>query len=198
MRGKYGILLTIRPDSKVRKLATLLIALLLTGCVTVQPDIFVVTSELQQKRQIETRRYEGINEVDLITACANVLQDLGFNLENSETKLGVITASKERDAMHGGEIAGAIVVGILTTLVGAPVIMPTNRDQTIRVALVVRPVIDSNGKAMADNHFVRVTFQRVVRRTDNTVFGETLNDPQLYQDFFEKVSKSVFLEAQKI
>ncbi len=198
MRGKYGILLTIQPDSKVRKLATVLIALLLAGCVTVQPDIFVVTSELQQKRQIETRRYEGINEVDLITACANVLQDLGFNLENSETRLGVITASKERDATHGGEIAGVIVVGILTTLVGAPVIMPTNRDQTIRVALVVRPVIDSNGNAMADNHFVRVTFQRLVRRTDNTVFGETLNDPKLYQDFFEKVSKSVFLEAQKI
>ena len=198
MREKYGILPTIRPDSKVRNLATLLIALLLAGCVTTPPDIFVVTSELQQKRQIETRRYEGINEADLITACANVLQDLGFNLENSETKLGVITASKERDATHGGEIAGAIVVGILTTLVGAPIIIPTGRDQTIRVALVVRPVIDSNGKAMANNHFVRVTFQRLVRRTDNTVFGETLNDPKLYQDFFEKVSKSVFLEAQKI
>lgn len=198
MRGKYGILPTIQPDSKVRKLSSLLIALLLAGCVTTPPGIFVVTSELQQKRQIETRRYEGINAADLITACANVLQDLGFNLENSETKLGVITASKERDATHGGEIAGAIVVGILTTLVGAPIIIPTGKDQTIRVALVVRPVIDSNGMAMVNNHFVRVTFQRLVRRTDNTVFGETLNDPQLYQDFFEKVSKSVFLEAQKI
>jgi len=166
--------------------------------VTVPPDIFVVTSELQQKRQIETRRYEGINEVDLITASANVLQDLGFNLENSETKLGVLTASKQRDASDAGEIAGAVVVGILTALAGAPVIMPTSKDQTIRVALVVRPVIDSTGKAMANNHFVRVTFQRLVRRSDNSVFGETLSDPKLYQDFFEKVSKSVFLEAQKI
>mgnify|MGYP007051384802 FL=1 len=198
MRGKYGIFPIIQPDSKVRELSTLLIALLLAGCVTTPPDIFVVTSELQQKRQIETRRYEGINEADLITACANVLQDLGFNLENSETKLGVLTASKQRDASDAGEIAGAVVIGILTTLGGAPIIIPTSKDQTIRVALVVRPVIDSNGKAMANNHFVRVTFQRLVRRTDNSVFGETLSDPQLYQDFFEKVSKSVFLEAQKI
>ena len=198
MRGKYGIFPTIQPDSKVRELSTLLIALLLAGCVTTPPDIFVVTSELQQKRQIETRRYEGINEADLITACANVLQDLGFNLENSETKLGVLTASKQRDASDAGEIAGAVVIGILTTQGGAPIIIPTSKDQTIRVALVVRPVIDSNGKAMANNHFVRVTFQRLVRRTDNSVFGETLSDPRLYQDFFEKVSKSVFLEAQKI
>lgn len=182
----------------MRRQSISLIALLLAGCVTVPPDIFVVTSELQQKRQIETRRYEGINEVDLITASANVLQDLGFNLENSETKLGVLTASKQRDASDAGEIAGAVVVGILTTLIGAPVVMPTSKDQTIRVALVVRPVIDSTGKAMTNNHFVRVTFQRVVRRTDNTIFGETLSDPKLYQDFFEKVSKSVFLEAQKI
>lgn len=198
MRGKYGILPTIQPGSKVRRQSISLIALLLAGCVTAPPDIFVVTSQLQQKRQIETRRYEGISEADLITASANVLQDLGFSLENSETKLGVLTASKQRDASDAGEIAGVVVVGILTTLVGAPVIMPTSKDQTIRVALVVRPVIDSNGKAMSNNHFVRVTFQRLVRRSDNSVFGETLGDPKLYQDFFEKVSKSVFLEAQKI
>jgi len=177
----------------VRNLSILLIALLLAGCVAIPPDTFVTTPQLLQQRQLETRRYEGIAEADLITASANVLQDLGFNLENSETKLGVITASKERDATHGGEIAAAIILAVLT---GA--VMPTSRDQTIRVALVVRPVTDSNGNAMIDKHYVRATFQRLVRRTDNSVFGETLNDPQLYQDFFEKVSKSVFLEAQKI
>ncbi len=179
--------------SKVKSLSTLLITLLLAGCVAIPPDIFVATPQLLQQRQLETRRYDGITEADLITAGANVLQDLGFNLENSETKLGVITASKERDATHGGEIAAAIVFAVLT---GA--VMPTSRDQTIRVALVIRPVTDSNGNAMTDKYFVRATFQRLVRRTDNSVFGETLSDPQLYQDFFEKVSKSVFLEAQKI
>ena len=179
--------------SKVKSLSTLLITLLLTGCVAIPPDIFVATPQLLQQRQIETRRYDGIIEADLITAGANVLQDLGFNLENSETKLGVITASKERDAIQGGEIAAAIVFAVLT---GA--VMPTSRDQTIRVALVIRPVIDSNGNAMTDKYFVRATFQRLVRRTDNSVFGETLSDPQLYQDFFQKVSKSIFLEAQKI
>lgn len=167
--------------------------LLLAGCVTIPPDAFVVTPELLKQRQLETRRYDGLKEPDLITACANVLQDLGYNLDNSETKLGVLTASKQRDAVNAGEVAAAVVVALLGG--GA---MAISKDQTIRVSLVVRPVNDSTGKAMPSDHFVRVTFQRVVRRTDNSVFTETLHDSQLYQDFYERVSKAVFLEANKI
>lgn len=177
----------------MKKLPILFSALILSGCVTVPPNIFVVTPELLQQRQIETRRYDGIKEEDLITACANVLQDLGFNLENSETKLGVLTASKQRDAIQGGEIAAAVIVALLG---GGS--MAISKDQTIRVALVVRPVIDSNGKAMTDSHFVRVTFQRLVRRTDNSVIAQTLREAELYQDFYDRLSKSVFLEAHKI
>jgi hypothetical protein len=177
----------------MKKRFAVLVALILTGCVTVPPDTFVVTPQLLKQRNIESRRYEGISEADLIIASANVLQDLGFNLENSETKLGVLTASKQRDARDGREIVAAVLVAALA---GVP--MPTSKDQTIRVALVVRSVLDSNGNPMADNHFVRVTFQRLVRKTDNSVHGETLTDSQLYQEFYERVSKSVFLEAQKI
>jgi len=177
----------------MKKLPILLVAFLFTGCVTIPPNTFVVTPELLQQRRFETRRYDTIKEADLITASANVLQDLGFNLENSETKLGVLTASKQRDATDGGEVAAAIIVALLGG--GA---MAISKDQTIRVSLVVRPVNDSNGKAMTDSHFVRVSFQRLVRRTDNSVLAQTLREPQLYQDFYERVSKSVFLEAQKI
>ena len=51
---------------------------------------------------------------------------------------------------------------------------------------------------MKDSFFVRVTFQRIVRRTDNSTYVETLGDAELYRDFFEKLSKAVFLEAQKV
>jgi hypothetical protein len=177
----------------MRKLSSLVCALLLGGCVTVPPNTFVVTPEMLQHRQLETRRYDGITEANLISASANVLQDLGYNLENSETKLGVLTASKQRDAINGGEVAAAIVVALLGG--GA---MAISKDQTIRVSLVVRPVNDSNGKTMTESHFVRVTFQRLVRRTDNSVIAQTLREPELYQEFYERVSKSVFLEAHKI
>lgn len=156
-------------------------------------DAFVLTPELLKQRQIETRRYDGINEIDLLVASSNALQDLGFNLDNSETRLGVITASKQRDATNAGQVVGAVVLALLGG--GAT---PIDKDQTIRVSLVVRPVIDSSGKAMAQSEFVRVTFQRIIRRTDNSTHSETLLDEKLYQEFFARVSKSVFIEAQDI
>ncbi len=176
----------------MRALSLCIMVLLGAGCVQMPKDSFVVTPELLKQRQVETRRYDGIKEEDLLVACSNVLQDLGFNLDNSETKLGVLTASKQRDATSTGEIAGAILFAML----GRPTAY--SKDQTIRVSLVVRPVNNSDGKAMVNSHFVRVTFQRIVRRTDNSTYAETLRDDKLFQDFYERVSKSVFLEAQKI
>jgi hypothetical protein len=118
---------------------------------------------------------------------------MGFSLDNSETKLGLLSASKQRDASEGGEVAIAIIVALLGG--GAT---PISKDQTIRVSLVVRPIQATAGNVPVDSHFVRITFQRIVRRTDNSMFAQTLDDKELYEGFFEKLSKSVFLEAQKV
>jgi hypothetical protein len=150
------------------------------------------------QRQIETRRYDGISETDLLTASTNVLQDLGFIIENSETELGVITASKKRDITNTGEIAFSVAMTALLLLMWSPIIFPVKKDQTFRVALVVRPVLDSNDKTIDDSHLVRITFQSIVRDTfDKTILVKPV-DFGTYQGFFEKLSKSVFLEAQEI
>jgi hypothetical protein len=145
------------------------------------------------QRQIETRRYDGISERDLITASINLLQDLGFNFENSETELGTIIASKQRDT-EGLEASFTHYLshGLLF------LVLPVTKDQITRVAIVVRPVLDSNGETIDDSHLVRVTFQSIALRTNSSTSGKTLSDPELYQGFFEKLSKSVFLEAQEI
>jgi hypothetical protein len=50
-----------------------------------------------------------------------------------------------------------------------------------------------------DNILVRVTFQRIVWDTRNQVTKtESLNEPNLYQEFFEKLSKAVFLDAHEL
>lgn len=165
----------------------------LAGCVQLPPNAFVVTPEQLARRQIETRRYDGIHSDSILIASANVLQDLGFTLDNSETKLGVLTASKQRDAINAGEVVAAVLIALLGG--GAT---PISKDQTIRVSLVVRPVQSTGDAQPFGSHFVRITFQRVVRRTDNSQYAETLDDPGLYQGFFDQLSKSVFLEAQKI
>ena len=178
----------------MRKSFTILVVtILVVGCVSPPPHVFLITPEMLAYRQIETRRYDGIKEADLLSACANVLQDLGFQLENSESRLGVLTVIKQRDAKNAGEIIVSVLVTILS---GKPV--PYSKDQSIRASLVVRPVNDSNGNALPDSHYVRITIQRLVRRTDNSIFVQTLRDPNLYERFYDKLSKSVFIEAQKI
>ena len=194
----------------------------LTGCVHKIPDgAFDVSPDMMAQRQIESRKFTGISEEEILIASSNVLQDMGFNLENSEVKLGVLTANKQREATNAGEIAGAIIMAALFR-----VQMPTSKDQTIRVALVIKPAPSESmigtlysgasntsepaaskpakGKKAAavaagpESYIVRVTFQRIVRRTDNSTYAETIKDPELYQEFFDKLSKSVFIEAQKI
>jgi hypothetical protein len=69
----------------------------------------------------------------MLSAATAVLQDLGFNIEETELPLGVLVGSKSRDAVSGSQIAGAIVLAALT---GA--VMPLDSHQTIRVAMVMR------------------------------------------------------------
>lgn len=72
--------------------------------------------------------------------------------------------------------------------------MPVDKNQKIRASLVVSPS-GNDGKA----HTVRVTFQRVIWNTQGQITrSEWIREPELYQQFYEKLSKAVFLEAHKI
>jgi hypothetical protein len=65
--------------------------------------------------------------------------------------------------------------------------------QVVKVCVIVRPSLE--GSKMT----TRVTFQRIVWNASNQINRvETLKDPNLYQEFYEKLSKAIFLEAQSI
>ena len=62
-------------------------------------------------------------------------------------------------------------------------------------ALVTTRPVGPGGRQVA----VRVTFERIVFDTEHRLKKiEALNEPQLYQSFFEKLSKALFLEAHDI
>jgi len=162
--------------------------LLLTGCQTIPKDALSLSPESLVQRQVQTKKYETGDEAKVLAACAGLLQDLGFNLDESETRLGVISASKMRSAVSAGQITAAILLALL----GAP--MPTDKEQKMRASVITRPV-GEHGEYMA----VRVTFQRIVWNTQGQITtSESLADPKIYQEFFDKLSKSIFLEAQAI
>jgi hypothetical protein len=85
------------------------------------------------------------------------------------------------------------VTAILLDIIGFE--MEVDEEQKIRASLVTRPV---DGDSV-DSYYVRITFQRVVWDSSNEISRiERLESPELYQGFFDKLAKSVFLEAHKI
>jgi len=250
---------------QLRVFALLLLAAVAGGCANhaqISKDMLTLAPESMRNRQLQTKRYDTNDEKMVLTASASVLQDLGFQLDESTPDLGIIVGSKTRDATDAGQVTMAIFVAALG---GGS--MPIDKQQTIRVSLVtapmarpkvksanaqppkkltpevinaacarvsgklqqsltdefrdVLPVADASlaGKALADQFArelngdltqrmknqdfgatrVRVTFQRVVMNTQGFVSRmEALETPELYKEFYEKLSKSVFLEANDI
>lgn len=168
---------------------TAMALLVLSGCATsIPPEALALSAESLQTRQLQTRRFDTLDEAELLSASAAVLQDLGFSIDDSEPAVGLIVGSKDRDATNAGQVAGAILMAVLLG-----VHTPVDKNQKIRVSLVTKPL----DEVEATN--VRVTFQRTVWNNQGQITTiESLGEPQLYQEFFDKLAQSVFLEAHVI
>lgn len=163
------------------------LVLFLVACGGIPKDALQFNIDTLADRQLQTRKFDIKDEKALILAGAGVLQDMGYAIDESETKLGVVVGSKNRDATSGGQVAGAVVLALLG---GGST--PIDKTQLIRASLITRT--SDSGSIL-----LRVTFQRTVWNTQNEITKiEAIKDPVIYKEFFEKLSKSAFLEAQEI
>ena len=176
--------------ARLSMIGLLLAIFVVAGCQSTPPErALQMPAASVDVRQVQTRRFEQISETQLLAASAGVLQDLGFNIDESETELGLIVASKRQSVSNPGTETMLQMLKLF-----ADIEIPVDKEQRIRASLVSRPVPDAT-----QQFFVRVTFQRVVWNTENDISKrETLDDPVLYQEFFDRLSKSVFLEAHSI
>jgi hypothetical protein len=150
--------------------------------------VLSLASDSMEQRQLQSRKFQDVSEEKVMSACVHVLQDLGFNIENTEPMLGLVKGVKSREAVEGGQVAGKI---LMAALLG--VNMPIDKNQNMVSSIVV-----SSG-ATQNTTIVRVTFSRIVWNDVNAVSkAERLEDPQIYQEFYTKLSKSLFLEAESI
>ncbi len=143
-------------------------------------------------RVMETRRYDSTNHASMLSAATQTLQDLGYTISESSSEAGVLSASKQRDAEEAGQVAGTIALSLALALLGSYHRPVWDKDQTISVTLVVSPVADSG---QSD---VRVNFGRKVVNTDGIWRAELIDDPEIYRQFFEKLSAGLFLEGKGI
>lgn len=180
--------------------------LTLTGCVehTDPALLLALTPESTQNRAMQVRAFETRDDAELLSASAAVLQDLGFQVEESVREVGFLRATKERSAReYGQDLTRFFVFALTTPLVFVqqpPVWMPVDLHQQIVASLVARPLNDA-----ASRHEVRIVFYRIVWKGEGVTGREGLppgeqrmemiRDPVLYQQFFAKLAKAVFLEA---
>ena len=185
-----------------------IVVLIVAGCGSSLPKhVLSLTPDTLQNRVLQTRKYEGISEADLLSASTGVIQDLGFIIDESETNLGLIVASKDRDAppdatQRAGQVlvtTASILIAFMAALGGGDdidiYVPPVDDYQKLWASLVIRPTSEDDDKT----HYIRVTFQRIVWNTDDEIDRlQSLNEPEMYQEFFDLLSKSVFLEGKKI
>lgn len=169
-----------------------------TGCVpeTQPADLFALSPEIPRNRTMQTRFFETSNEQELLSASAAVLQDLGFQVEESVREVGFLRATKERSAREYGQDIGRALTFLLSL---GHAVIPVDLHQKIAASLITRPL-----NAEATRQEVRIMFYRVVWKGDGQAdrqyippgeqYMEMIRDPEIYQQFFAKLSKAVFLE----
>lgn len=158
--------------------------LMITSCAPNPIGAFILPETNLKDRQIQSREYQEIKEETILSASAAVFQDMGYTISESETRLGIITATKDADATNGGQVALAIFAALLGG--GAA---PIDDKQKFTTTIVVLP------RGNSGVYTVRMTMQRVVWNTQGKVTKlETIKSEEVYKDFFDKLSKAVFLE----
>jgi hypothetical protein len=142
-------------------------------------------------RSMQTRQLSGPIKTALLHAATQTMQDLGFTIQESASDVGVISATKSRDAEETGQVAGAVALTLLGAVAGVYVEPVWDTDQKINVTFVETP---SSSAKQSD---VRVSFDRTIRNNQNNYRSEIILEPKIYQEFFQKLEQSLFLEKSK-
>lgn len=185
--------------------SVLFLASQLAGCIapTEPHTLFQLAPESAANRAMQTRQFETKDEKELLSASAAVLQDLGFQVEESVREVGFLRATKERSAREHGQDISRFLLFLLTLplVLGQqpPIVTPVDLHQKIAGVLITRPI-----NTEATRQEVRIVFYRVIWKGDGSSGNqqippgeqrmEMLRDPVIYQQFFAKLSKAVFLE----
>jgi hypothetical protein len=210
-RSSSRLLPKIRSSKAIALCIPPLCATLLLGCVqAIKPEAFFqLTPESLKNRALQTRIFETTNEKELLSASAAVLQDLGFQVEESEVDMGILRAAKERSAREFWQEFRRVLVALLSSGgrsqggANTTVILPVDLHQQIGATLATRPLEGDDSR-----YTVRIFFHRTLWKGDGQSGDqyippganrmEMISDGQIYQQFFAKLSKGLFLEAHEI
>ncbi|MCM0019136.1 MAG: hypothetical protein NBV67_04020 [Tagaea sp.] len=168
----------------------------LSGCVDANQKALEIgqpPAGALELRNLQTRRFGTLDTLALFQAATQTLQDLGYTVTESALDVGVLVASKQRDARETAQVTGQVALTILFALMGTAYTPTWDQEQTINVTLVATPIVNSNQIE------VRASFDRSLLNNHGHKWrAELLLEPELYREFFDKFSQSAFLEAERL
>lgn len=174
-------------SSRVRPLAFSLISLsFLAACQDPQwanraaLEIGAPRANAAEIRARQTQVFPVPSEERLLVEATQVLQDLGFTVEESAPRFGVLAGAKDRDAVETPQVVAQVALTIAFALLGAQYNPVYDTDQIIRATLSTRPV--EGGQVM-----LRVSFERIVTNNQGQSRVEILTAPEFSAGFFEQV-----------
>jgi hypothetical protein len=181
---------------KLALIALLAITCSLQACINankIAMDVGQPPKGAVELRSLQTRRFDTLDEMKMISAATQTLQDLGFIVSESQVDVGVLVGSKKRDAEEAGQVAGQVVMTIAFAVLGVYHKPLWDKEQNIVVTIVTTPI--ANSKQIE----IRASFDRQLTNNQGHQWrAELLMDPKLYQEFFAKIAEGVFLEAHTI
>lgn len=129
-------------------------------------------------------RFQGFSEARVLQETTQVLQDLGFTVEESAPRLGVLAGSKDRDATEAGQVVAQVALTVGLALVGVRYNPVWDRDQIIRATVTTR----SEGTRTVA---ARVSFERIITTNQGLSRVEVLTAPEFSTGFFNRVSQGL-------
>jgi hypothetical protein len=181
-----------------RVFALLVISSLLSSCGTSPPDYFSPSQSSVAARNMQARMYSSVDEGDVMSASAAVLQDMGYSIDTVEYQLGVISASKRADATNRWEALGSLTFDSMKCVFTFMFACDGHRYGAIDDVQDVRLTMVSMPKGNGDVT-VRITIQRrIYDKRGRLSEQSTISDADVYESLFARLSKAVFLEQQGI
>lgn len=169
--------------SRVIIIPAILFSIIFSGCQNnLKPEKVTERSQLEW-RVIQTRDFDTQNTIATIKALIYALQDEGYVIGTANTELGLVTASKEISEMDEKdkqfqEFWYGRATGYQTSKqVDVSCTVNTRGNNTkVRINLTAKGKTDTGG----------------------TLWSQPIDSPEPYQNIFNKIDKSIFLQTENL
>jgi hypothetical protein len=135
-------------------------------------------------RERQATTFFSTPEDRLLAEATQVLQDLGFTIEESASPYGVLAGSKDRDAVEAPQVAAQVALTIGLALLGVQHSPVWDTDQIIRTTISTKPL-------GSRDTMLRVSFERIVTNNHGMSRVEELTAPEFSYGFFEKIRQGL-------